>query len=691
MKQGTALLLFLLLLLGGTPVRAQEDSLAFEKTLAGKSPEEQVGLLLKKNREEGRKLPARALAYARRAYTIAVDLGTERLKQQAHMGMARSYRKLGNYERSLELADEVRAYSLARNDESLLTESWLESGNALSSIGEYEKSIKAYVEADKIAVRKKDYDTQIACQNNIGSLLFTLGELDKAIPYFQRAHEISKQMGDQTRAALALDNIGQVLNAKGNIDSALLLNGRAADIVGKAGDTLSLIEVLIARGSYYEGKGSLDDAKETFFRTLQLSRERSYDLGIVLSLLNISEISREQHDSLTAIIYARKALEQAKSGGLSRWIMESYNSITELYEAAGQPDSALISYRNYLGIRDSVFGAEKQQQVHDMSISYENDKKDNEIKILENEKEQRKLVLWGFSVGLLLLVLIVWLVIRSNMRQRKDNRILEEQNLLIEAKNRDILDSINYAQRIQRALLPDMNTLPAPVTENFLYYQPRDIVSGDFYWFAEKKGYLYIAAADCTGHGVPGALVSVLGINILNEIMSEEGTPDTAELLGVLHRKVIQAMNKDVHMRESKDGMDIALLRIDSRTKEVCFSGAGRPLFYADGSSEQLQQLPGDRMSIAGAKAYDDSTPYSKHVFTPSGRTVFYLFSDGLPDQFGGEKNKKFLVRRLSELLEKGRSLPAAEQKNRVAKAMDEWKGNQEQTDDMLLLGIVTG
>ncbi len=233
--------------------------------------------------------------------------------------------------------------------------------------------------------------------------------------------------------------------------------------------------------------------------------------------------------------------------------------------------------------------------------------------------------------------------------------------------------------------MPDERILQKAVSDYFIFNKPRDIVSGDFFWLAQKDNRTYIAVADCTGHGVPGALVSVVGINLLNKIIELPGTPSTSVVLELLHTMMIHAMNKDADVRESNDGMDIALLCIDKNSNKAIFSGAGRPLFYTNKNGFNL--LKGDRYSIAGEKKENDA-PFTEQEISLSGSVTFYMSSDGFVDQFGEKTGKKFLSKRFQELLQSISHLPMKEQQVRIENEFTSWKGKLEQVDDVLVMGI---
>ncbi len=275
---------------------------------------------------------------------------------------------------------------------------------------------------------------------------------------------------------------------------------------------------------------------------------------------------------------------------------------------------------------------------------------------------------------------------RQNLERIVDERTSEiiKQKKELENKNKDITDSINYAFRIQSAMLPDIGKITQNLPENFILFKPKDIVSGDFYWFTTREGKIVIAAVDCTGHGVPGAFMSMVGDALLNQIVNIERITSPELILKRLHIKVRQALKQDTST--SKDGMDIALCVIDLQNKILEYAGAKNPLVYIQ--DNMLHEIKADRHSIGGEQLEIERT-FIKHTITLHTPTWIYLFSDGFPDQFGGNYRKKFLTKNLKNLLFAHHQKSFPEQKEILNHVFEAWKNtaNENQIDDVLVIG----
>jgi serine phosphatase RsbU (regulator of sigma subunit) len=271
------------------------------------------------------------------------------------------------------------------------------------------------------------------------------------------------------------------------------------------------------------------------------------------------------------------------------------------------------------------------------------------------------------------------LVVSHDITERK---MIE---LEIQEKNKKINDSINYSKRIQNAILPNTRLINKTLPDSFILYKPRDVVSGDFPWFVQIKNDIFIAAVDCTGHGVPGALLSLIGYFLLNDIVRSRRVTEPGLILDLLDEGVTQTLRQDQDDSATKDGMDIALCRINLDTNEVEYAGAHRPLYYVKGGV--MDEIKGNKFPIGGG-IFKNQTNFTTHKLGMAAGDSVYFSSDGYPDQFGGPEVRKLGPKRVREMVERAWRLPMKEASQIFDHEWEEWKGNHKQTDDVLLIGI---
>jgi serine phosphatase RsbU (regulator of sigma subunit) len=277
-------------------------------------------------------------------------------------------------------------------------------------------------------------------------------------------------------------------------------------------------------------------------------------------------------------------------------------------------------------------------------------------------------------------------LITATFRERALKQELEATKALIEAQSKKILDSINYSLRIQQSIIPSAEIFSDALGKHCVFYKPKDVVSGDFPWLLKKDRYVYYGAIDCTGHGVPGAMMSMIGNLLLNAIVQNGNECKTpSEVLAELHKAVVQTLKQDAEGNKAADGMDASLCRIDFEKKELLFSGAHLPmLFLRDG---ELETFKGDKFPVGGMQ-YRNRNTYSDHTIELKDGDKFFVFSDGIIDQVGGEENMKWMTSRLREFILENQSVPMNDFKELISNKFDDFKGDHKQVDDVLLIGV---
>ncbi|HEY1038120.1 MAG TPA: SpoIIE family protein phosphatase [Bacteroidia bacterium] len=305
---------------------------------------------------------------------------------------------------------------------------------------------------------------------------------------------------------------------------------------------------------------------------------------------------------------------------------------------------------------------------------------------LEKDAEVRKKRHLYFIITLVAVTMIIsfFAFLRQRKLRKEINKqkfVVEEQKHLVEEKQKEIIDSISYAKRLQEAILPPQEFINSHLTNNFIYYQPKDIVAGDFYWAEKINDLFFIAAADSTGHGVPGAMVSVVCSNALNRTVKEFGLTNTGKILDKTRELVVETFAKS--NTDVKDGMDVSLLCIDKQNQKIFWSGANNPLWYIQ--DNELKEIKADKQPIGKT---DNPKPFStwENEYRPN--TTFYLFTDGLADQFGGPQGKKFKYKQFEQLLVSINEKTMQEQAGIINQKFEDWKGELEQVDDVCVIGI---
>lgn len=262
---------------------------------------------------------------------------------------------------------------------------------------------------------------------------------------------------------------------------------------------------------------------------------------------------------------------------------------------------------------------------------------------------------------------------------------LNKTKSIVETQNKRITESINYARKIQLAINPNETDLSVHYPESFIYYAPKDVISGDFPWIFNTGDYMYVAAVDCTGHGVPGAMMSMIGNLLLNDIVNDGTVLLPSAILRRLHLAVVQTLKQNSSDSNSNDGMDIALCRINKQTKEIVFSGAHRPLFFLKNNSVEV--INGNKFPIGGMH-YKGLNNFTDEVISFTKGDSIFMFTDGLPDQIGGPEKKKLMSRTIKQFIEENSTSDMPELKSAIIKNYQEWRGNNKQIDDVLLIGI---
>ncbi len=452
-------------------------------------------------------------------------------------------------------------------------------------------------------------------------------------------------------------------------------------------------------GTIYEQQGDFEKALDHYLRSLKIKEEIGNKPGTVFCYINIGSVYIKQKNFEKSYPYLIHSLVLSKELGFKMGIKEAYGALSDLYHEKGDYKQALEYHKRYSGIKDTLLNEQSSRQITEMNTKYDTEKKDKELikKDAEISKQQaetdkQNLQRNAFIIGFVLVIVLAFLIFKGYRQKQSANILLEEKNgliekqkQLVEEKSDKINDSINYAKRIQLAVLPTQELIRSFLPESFIFFWPKDIVSGDFYWFSEKKGKLLIVVADCTGHGVPGAFMSMIGNTLLNEIVNVKNIVAPEQILNHLNKGIVNLLHQNEDSTTQDDGMDITIISIDKTNNELEFAGANHISYLIN--KDQLKILKGDIFSIGGMLGRADINFTSQKINVEKGSTV-YLCTDGFVDQFGGEKSTKFLSGRFEQLLRNIQQYDIVQQHEKVITAFDDWKGSNKQLDDILIVGI---
>ena len=517
-------------------------------------------------------------------------------------------------------------------------------GNIYESFGDYEKTLQLWLEAYTSSVSTVDRESEGEACNQLGLIYSRLCNFAKALEFFNKGLKIREELGDELAAASSLNRIGMVLRQTKKYDEALDYYFRSLEIRKRHNQVSAIPWTLLGIASTYEEMDMYSEALDNYELGMTGSDKRCtaqcmMGAGRVYSRMGEGKLAEKR------LVQSLDMASELKSLAL---IAEAHSALADHYELFKKPDKALKSFKQFLKTRESLHSSEVQNRLSNIEVAHAVEKS-------EQEKEIYRL---------------------RHVELKKAYDIIEE-------KNRDITASISYASRIQRAILPDPSDIKGLTSRLFIVYFPKDIVSGDFYWFSVVKKKLVLIAADCTGHGVPGALMSMLGISFLEEIVNFREVTESGHILNELRKEIQRALHQKGVSQEQKDGMDIALCVIDKQNDSLQYSGAFNSLYLV--RNGELTEYSADRMPI-GIFDMADAEFTTNNIQSLPGDMI-YMFSDGYADQFGGPDSKKFKYSRLKELFVSVHEKPLMEQKKIIEKTFLEWRGEDQQIDDVLVMG----
>lgn len=579
-------------------------------------------------------------------------------------------------------------------------------GNAYNNIGfvyenqgDIERGMEYYFKSLKLREEVGDKRGIGESYNNIAYMYNAQNEKEKALETFLKALSFFEEAGDVQGVSLIHTNVGNIYKNKQLYKEALSSFRKSVSIRLGLNDHKGLSNVYINIGDIYENQKQIDSASYYYNAALKEAQLAENKTRIATALQNLASLSLLKGDISKALDYGKESLNLSLELGFPEKIRDSYFILSEVYSAKKDYKLAFESFKSYKLMADSILNDATKQDGIKQQMKYTIDKRELEV-IKEKEqsefkhKEEVKRQNWIIytSIGVLLIVVVFSIFLNNRFRvTRKQKEIIESQKMIVEQqkhiveeKHKEITDSINYAERIQRALLASENILQSNFKNYFVLFKPKDVVSGDFYWATTlSNGNFAFVTADSTGHGVPGAIMSILNISCLKEAV-KEGLIEPFEILNKTRSLIIDTLAKDGSAEGGKDGMDASLTVYDFKNKKMFFSASHNPVWIARGT--EIIELKADKMPVG--KHDKQNISFTQQEIQLQSGDVIYSLTDGFPDQFGGEKGKKFMSKNLRELLLANSHLPMNEQKELLEKTFVNWIGNLEQIDDVTIVGV---
>lgn len=576
--------------------------------------------------------------------------------------------------------------------------------------GHYDKSLENYLASlrtlEKLLDEEKNKNSPMLLKlvamdlHDIGKVYWRQNLHKKALESFNRSLSIFLALNDQRGASGCYNNMSGVYQALGDHDKVYMCLQKFLAISKASGNKIRIATGLNNLGMYYSDQGKTDQALSYMLEAYKIRTEIDDIKGIAYSCTDLGAIYFDLKDYKKALAFQLKGLEYAKKSNSKERIKASYESLSKIYGQLKQYEKAYEYQQLFSQLKDSLFNDQSLSKLAEMSEKYESEKKEQQIELLKKAEEARihelaridaeakkqQVLKLAFASGFVLVLALGLVILRGYRQKQKSHQLMQFQKSVIEEKNKEILDSIHYAKRIQEALLKEEEHKSSHLPPHFILFKPKDIVSGDFYWAIEKQNHWYLAVADCTGHGVPGAFMSMLGIAFLNEINASQELLTPAQVLDQLREKIVSELRQGGKAGGNKDGMDISLLRYDLDTQKMIWAGANNPLWLIDETSgSKLTEIKADKQPIG---YHPEPKPFTDHHIDGKPGLSIYLFSDGYADQFGGVKGKKFKYSQMKELVLSAHGKSMLEQKELFTNTLDRWKGRFEQVDDICLIGM---
>ena len=548
------------------------------------------------------------------------------------------------------------------------------------NLGEHTQALDYFLQCINYSRKVTDTEAEGHSYNNMGEIFRLQKKYEQAEKHFQMALEAGQRIDNDILIAYAHNSFGKLYKDLKNYEKALEEHQAALAIRKKIKDKKAVAASIENISKVYEAQGKTEEAINSYYQAFEFAKEFNDSRGMTTALIGIARIHLKTEKYIDAQTAALEALRIIEKVGDKVYKKDAYEVLVELNRALKNFEAALHYQDQYLALQDSIYNEKITKDISYLTKSFQEEQDRSHIALLKEQQKTIYIVILLVAIGLVVSSVFSVFLLKSNKSLNKTQVELQDSLEVIEKKNEDIEASIRYASRIQNALLPDFEDFNRALPQNFVFYRPRNVVGGDFYFFREVENKLYLAVADCTGHGVPGALLSIVGSMALHKMIVDRQMSQANEILEGVHTD----MRNFLRQSKENSGMEIALCVIDKDKNTLEIASARNPVYIF--FEEELVVLEGDRMMLGDAK--QETLSFNKHTFQLNDIKSFYLASDGLQDQFSSYTNKKLTKKGLRGLLQQIVDKPIQQQAMIVEKTLVEWQGTENQTDDILVMGI---
>jgi serine phosphatase RsbU (regulator of sigma subunit) len=656
--------------------------------------------------------PDTTLILSRQLLKFSEDRNLKKFVIAARNNIALSYYVKGeykdaidNYSQSVTMLKELiygQDTTLKNFAKTQLGKTYNNIGNVYLNKSDYPLALDFYFQSLKVVEEMGDYRAQSIALGNIGIIYGIQKNYETSIKYLMRSMKMDSLLDDKDNIASNLNNISNLYQQDKQLDKALVYQKKSLDIRESIGDKGGTVLSLISLGSLLNefaddaerrslGKQLreeyLHQAINYYEKALGLTREIGEQRNEAVILAGLGNSIIKLGDAAKGISYCQKSLELAEKVQSDEEIKDACSCLYDGYKMQKNDAVALKYFERYISIRDTLNSADRIREIAQKEFEFDYTKKAvaDSLRTMEQRvsiqaelksEQTRRYYLYG---GLVLVIVFAGFMYNRFKISQRQKKIIEKQKMVVEEKQKEILDSIQYAKKIQKTLLAHDSLLDEELKDYFVLYKPKDIVSGDFYWATKINDKFFLAVCDSTGHGVPGAFMSLLNASLLNEAIAEKNISEPGSVFNYVREKLIGNLSAE----SQKDGMDGVLICIDKTKGKITYSTANnKPILI---SGNERSELINDKMPIGIGERKQDFQTYDLNYKKGD---CLYMFTDGYADQFGGEKGKKFKHKNLEMLLSEINSKANSEKKESLNAAFENWKGQLEQVDDVTIVGI---